>query len=323
MSIIMTKTTSSLPTSLRPKVMYLSQLLLQYKRKRKDNFGFHRLMNNIEEYQGYSEKYLGRPLSGLKALEIGYGPRPFLATALSARGADVFGIDLECPMLRPSVRSFVNIAHRNGTERALKSLVRLLVFGSHERAAFERTFHCSLGESMRHTYLIVGDAADPNAWRAIPNDLDLIISEDVFEHIPALDLPAVLRCMAEHMSGDGLALIRPNIWTGITGGHFVEWYHTNVDDVHRKGRPPWSHLRTGEGEPSVYLNRLTLRDYAALFSRDFDIVGVVNGEYGLGAQYLTPDVLAELPDGVSKDDLLTNNVMFAMRKRSGSGRRRH
>ena len=51
--------------------------------------------------------------------------------------------------------------------------------------------------------------------------LDLIFSEDVFEHIPG-DAGAVTERIAGGAPG-GMALIRPNVFTGITGGHVVEW----------------------------------------------------------------------------------------------------
>lgn len=311
----MVQTTSSMASPLVAKSRYLFQLLTQYEARRLDNYGMDRLKNNIDEYRNFTKTYLKRYLRDLKVMEIGYGARPFRACAMYAHGAEAYGIDIERPLLAGDAHTFFEIARDNGIERALKSLVRRVLYDSDESRAFEKSFGCSFADALKNIKLVVGDASDPDAWSSIPNDLDLVYSEDVFEHIPKENLDAVLQCIILHLRRDGLMLIRPNIWTGITGGHFVEWYQTNANKNERKRRPPWSHLVTGRGEPTVYLNKMTLSAYSELFSRHCDIIDVINAEYGLGADLLTDEMLAGIPATFSRDDLLTNNVLFVMKPR--------
>ena len=43
---------------------------------------------------------------------------------------------------------------------------------------------------------------------------------------------------------DGLALVCPNIFTGITGGHRLDWNRFSFTRPHpRRHTPPWDHLR--------------------------------------------------------------------------------
>jgi hypothetical protein len=300
---------------LTAKCRYLFQLFEQYEARRMENYGIDRLKNNIEEYQRLSKRYLKSSLRGLKVMEIGYGARPLRACAIYAQGAETYGIDLERPLLAGGIRTLFEIAKDHGIERAMKSLVRHVLYDSKERKAFEETFGCSFEDSLKGVRFVVGDASNPNAWSSIPGDIDLVYSEDVFEHIPEAKLEGVLHCIKSHLRQDGLILIRPNIWTGIAGGHFVEWYQTNVNKKDKKRRPPWNHLMTGFGEPSVYLNKMTLAAYTELFSRHCGIIEVINDEYGLGADLLTDDILANLPKQISRDELLTNNVLFVMKPR--------
>lgn len=311
----MVQTTSSMASPLIAKGRYLFELVRQYEARRMENYGMDRLKNNIEEYQSLIKTYLKSSLRGLKVLEIGYGARPFRACAMYAHGAETYGIDLERPLLAGGIHTLFEIARDNGVERAIKSLVRRVLYDSEEKKAFEKAFGCSFEESLKNIRLIVGDARDPNAWSLIPKNLDLIYSEDVFEHIPEEALESVLQFIKLHLTQDGLILIRPNIWTGIAGGHFVEWYQTNANKTEKKRRPPWSHVVTGVGEPTVYLNKMTLTAYSELFSRHCEIIEVINAEFGLGASLLTDGIMANIPKQISRTELLTNNVLFVMKLR--------
>jgi hypothetical protein len=292
---------------------------MHYEDRRRDDYGFHRLRANVSEYEALARKYLGKSLDKLEVMEIGYGARPFRACAMRASGAQAFGIDLERPMFFAGFGSFKAIAKENGLERALKSLARDLLFGHGEKAAFAKEFGAAFDDLIKQITFVVGDASDPKAWQSLPMTPDLVYSEDVFEHIPRESLDSVIDCIKRHVKYPNLILIRPNIWTGITGGHFIDWYHTNVDSGRRKSVEPWAHLIAGSGQSSVYLNKLTLSEYTELFSKHFDILDVVNSDYGLGSRFLTEDVMKSIPPGITKSDLLTNNVLFVMRHHGRAG----
>lgn len=310
------KTTSSLATPFGSRVRYLYQLFRQYEARRRDNFGLRRLSEDLELYEDLVRSKLGKDIHACAILELGYGARPFRAVGMAARGSRVYGIDLEQPALGGTKADYVAIARRNGAERALKSLARSIMYDRREVKAFEAAVGADFYATARQVTFIVGDASNQSTWGEIPKSLDLVYSEDVFEHIPRGSIPSVLSLIANHVSENGLVLIRPNIWTGITGGHFVEWYHSNLERPEAKRRPPWSHLISGEGEPSVYLNKLTYSEYVEMFSKTFEIVEVRNSEYGLGSSYLTREARSKIPAQYSDEDLLTNNVLFVMQRRS-------
>jgi SAM-dependent methyltransferase len=134
----------------------------------------------------------------------------------SEHGVDESGVDAEVPVVPGRPSQFVHMLHRNGVERAAKSLIRHILFdrGEHrelDRALRERGFVRRLDPAR----LIVADARDVEIE---PGTLDLVISEDVFEHLQRDTLEQVIAAMARWLKPTGIALIRPNVFTGITLG---------------------------------------------------------------------------------------------------------
>jgi len=293
----------------------LYDLFRQYELRKQDNFGMARLLSDLALYDDLLKSRGGKSIDQSCVLELGYGARPFRAVGMAARGARMFGLDLEQPVLGFDRADYVEIARRNGIERALKSFARSVIFDNKEVRAFEAAVQADFFEAAKRVSFLIGDASEHAAWSGVPDRLDLVYSEDVFEHIPRDNISRLLELVARHVTPQGVVLIRPNIWTGITGGHFVDWYHSNVDRSFRKRRPPWHHLVSGAGEPSVYLNKLRYNDYVELFSKEFEIIDVSNSEFGLGRRYLTEDVRSRIPAFYSDEDLLTNNVLFVLRRK--------
>jgi len=77
----------------------------------------------ISEYDGWISKYLGKPLEACSVLEIGFGARPYLLLAMMSMGIRAAGVDLDRPVLRPSLKAYIRVARTNGAERALKTMV--------------------------------------------------------------------------------------------------------------------------------------------------------------------------------------------------------
>src|SRR5947199_184480 len=89
----------------------------------------------------------------------------------------------------------------------------------------------------RHAGLALADAAAIDLPEA---SFDLVFSEDVFEHLEPSTLQELTARIARWLGPNGIALIRPNVWTGITGGHLVEWSRRSL--VHppaRRKSEPW------------------------------------------------------------------------------------
>lgn len=250
----------------------------------------------------------GRDIRTARILEIGYGARPLRLMAMHSLGYDALGIDLDTPLLKPSLGDLARIYRANGAKRAVKSLVRSTLFDRAERAALGRSL-ARAGAALKivpEKYL-VGDAAELD----LPaGGLDLIYSIDVFEHIPEAGLRKLLKSMRRMLSDHGLAVVCPVLFTGLIGGHLTEWYDGHVAPGAQT--EPWEHLRQGRKVADCYLNKLRYDDYLALFSEDFDIIAVERQDYGMGEAYLTDAVLEELK-AYSREELLSNTVRFILK----------
>jgi hypothetical protein len=161
---------------------------------------------------------------------------------------------------------------RNGLERTAKSFVRYWVSDRRYWADVATAVGLPGGRDVvpDPSRLAVGDASDPAVWnRWADGSIDLLVSEDVFEHIPGADIPAVLANMHRKMVPGGIALIRLNVFRGITGGHLVERYEEFVDDPSPKAQTPWVHLRDGGPTGNTFLNRNPRSQYRRHVRRAF------------------------------------------------------
>jgi SAM-dependent methyltransferase len=270
----------------------------------------HQYIDMVEEYRNTFAKYSigNKPLG--RVLEIGYGARPICLIVMQSMGLDARGIDLDRPILKGTVTEFAQVLRRNGLDRCLKSLVRHTLFDRSERNALAKALRSRGYEYRVDTErFLVGNAAQLDT---AGGGFDLIVSEDVFEHIPKIDLEQVVGNMVHLLNPGGVAIVQPCIFTGITGGHFFEWYPHLVDaDIERRSKP-WDHLRDNAYPANCYLNRLTRSDFRSMLSKHFSIVEETEKYPDLGRQYLTDDVRVELAE-YSEHELLSNNVKYVLR----------
>lgn len=306
-------THSSARLPIRHKIYQFYLLLCAQFRRVKGTEYAESLFMDIDEYRQLYLKYTGSPLETAKIFEIGYGARPYRLIALISLGYKASGIDLDSPVLRFRFNEFFNMYRRNGVERALKSAVRYILFDGADR----RHLAAELSRRGRSLQIVedrflVGDTANVEFE---DNSLDLIISEDVFEHIPVESLQRLTKKMAKAVKPGGVCLIRPNIYTGITGSHLVEWYPQNLyNSGIRKNSEPWEHLRKKRYAADTYLNEMKRSDYRAMFLEDFDILEERVKLPMLGHEYLTPQIKEDLKD-FDDAELFSNQVMFVLRKK--------
>lgn len=272
------------------------------------------LLAQVRDYDDHARRYIGRPLSECRVLEIGFGARPYRLFALHALGVDVLGVDLDQPVLR--ARDVLAVLRTNGVERALKSLVRFALFDLVENRRLASFLSAAAGSpfSPPADRLVVADAADPAFWRAHPGPYDFVYAEDVLEHVPEADLRIMLAELAGALSPGGIALVRPMVWTGLLGGHQVEYYSYRPGDPPSPVVPPWDHLRERRFPANTHLNELSRRDYTRLFGEAFAILEETVAEPGLGSGLLTPALRAELA-AYDEEELLSNKVSFVLRPR--------
>jgi Methyltransferase domain len=271
------------------------------------------VLADLDEYDAVMRRHGGPGLDAARVLEVGYGARPWRLMAMQAHGVDALGVDAEVPILTGGPAEYLEAYRRNGLERVMKSLIRRSLFDRRElRALRAELVRRGAGAPIAPGAFIVCDAADLD----LPaNSIDLVYSEDVFEHMERASLERVVEKMAGWLSPGGLALVRPNIFTGITGGHLVEWYRQSFAKPGRTRRSePWDHLRARSRVANTYLNELTRADYRALFGRRFEILEEVVKLPDLGREFLTPQIAEEL-SAFGDDELFSNQVLFVLRPR--------
>jgi hypothetical protein len=297
-----------------PLWLKLGELRIFYRLLSAKNRAHHnvaRVFEDLEEYDSLLKKYTSRSLTQSKAFEIGFGARPNRLIALLCQSVDVSGVDLEQPVLRGSLVEFWQIFKTYGFERGAKSLIRHLLIDREERRVLTKSL---LANGKQLNIPPEGFIIDDISNVKLPaGSLDLILSEDVFEHIAVANLDALLVKMSRWLKPNGLALVRPNVFTGITGGHLAEWFAelVTVSKWPRKSEP-WEHLRKNRFPANVYLNRLSRRQYRQLFSREFDILEERVRNRDLGKEFMSEDLRQELRD-YPDDELFSNQVLFVLR----------
>lgn len=308
----MKQSNSSAPITLVEKLRELIRIARHYQLATQDRAYIGEFFGNIEDYDLLLKKYAPHPggIRGARVLEIGYGARPNRQFIMHAMGVDAIGVDIDACMLKGSFNEVWRMARRNSVERALKSALRFYMFDRSERRALAaRLAEQGLRLEIKPERFIVSPAEDAELE---PERFDLITSEGVFEHIPPRSLEKLVPKMARWLSPNGLALIAPNIFPGIVGGHITEWVWPPARITRRS--EPWDHIRKRKYRPNTYLNEWYRRDYRALFSQYFDIVEERVRNPDLGREYLTPEIRRELSH-LSDDELFSNSVLFVLKPR--------
>lgn len=268
----------------------------------------------LDSIRATYERITGRSFASARVFEIGYGARPLRLFALMSMGIDAHGIDLDRPMLKFSVPALARIWRSNGLERAVKTCFRSALFDGKDRARLDAGLRLR-GYSLKvdKSRLLVGDAS-AHDYAA---DIDLVYSDDVFEHIPPEVLSALVAKLGQQLSPECLLIITPNVFTGITGGHHAEWYpHLVDDDRMERKTEPWEHLRKGRSPANTYLNKLSRADYRNLLGQHFEIIEEKVLIPDSGRMWLTPQVREELAQW-REDELFSNKVEFVLRPKVG------
>ncbi|HUD23593.1 MAG TPA: hypothetical protein VMQ60_12180 [Acidobacteriaceae bacterium] len=282
------------------------------------NRDFSDLQASYLQHDQAAQKVLGRSLTACKVIEIGYGARPNRLIWFFGQGVDITGIDLDQPILRGTPGEFLRVYRKNGWERALKTVTRWFINERQLRRALLADLSRQRGKTVQLApqRLVVGNAASEDFW-ARHHGANYIFSEDVFEHIPPGALQRILPIMAASMDPNGVAYVKPMVYTGICGGHHIEWYPHTLNQQRNRLTEPWEHLRKNRHPANTYLNKLSLADYRKLFSMHFDILQETCVRPNLGSQFMTPEIrqdLIQYPD----EELFSNGVVFLLRPRRNS-----
>lgn len=296
------------------------ELFKQYRSQARAGASFEWLVDEVTEYDAGLRDLVGMTLAEAAVFEIGFGARPHRQIALQSMGIDVRGVDAEVPVGSGRPVEFLRILHRNGFERAAKSLVRHALFDRGERRALDSELRGrGFIPRLDLARLIVSDVRDVHIEQG---SLDLVISEDVFEHLRRDTLELVIGAMARWLKPTGIALIRPNVFTGITGGHLTEWSRQALrEPPYERRSEPWEHLRRKRFPANTYLNELSRAGYRELFAEHFEIVEERVTQPDLGRAYFDARAQSALADW-SEDELFSNQTLFVLRPRISAPKER-
>lgn len=239
-----------------------------------------------------------------RILDVGCGKSYWLTLLLHSYSAEVTGIDTEVVDVGMGIRKYAGILLKNGPERALKTFVWDILYGKPYYDELNRLSAVPLttkGIDLRA--MDVRDLSFPDEY------FDLVVSYEVFEHIP--DVPAALSELRRTMKKGGLTYIYIHLFTSLSGGHSIKWKFPDTnppDDV-----PPWDHLRGGRHtQPPSYVNKLRAHQYRAMFEEKFKVLEWIPTEKE-GERFLTPEIREELSD-YSEGELLTKGIIVIARK---------
>jgi Methyltransferase domain len=310
-------TSSSLPAyPLHERVRYFHGLLAMRVAALRREPDFSDIEADVAHYDALVRRHVGKPLASCRAFEIGYGQRPMRLAWLLALGADATGVDRDQPVFAGRVGEFLRAYRQNGAVRFLKTLARFALFDRHDWRALGGAIRARTGRlaTLDPRRLRVADAGSEAAWEDAGPGFDFVYSEDVFEHVPPDDLERVVSRIAAHLAPNGIAFVRPLVFTGITGGHLLEWYPHTLAGPRRRRSEPWEHLRRDRFPADTYLNRLSRRDYRELFGRHLEVLDEQVVVPDLGREFLTPEIRAELA-AYGEEELFSNKVGFVLRRR--------
>jgi hypothetical protein len=139
-----------------------------------------------------------------------------------------------------------------------------------------------------------------------------LISSDVFEHIPPLDLKRLMAQLHHQLAEGGIIITQPMVFTGISGGHDLEWYPRSV--ATNPSETAWGHLLDPDFRTNTYVNKMTRRAMRTTFEEaGFEVTRDDAAEPDFGRHHLTPERRAALAQW-DDYELFSNNVTFHLRR---------
>jgi SAM-dependent methyltransferase len=282
----------------------IKSLLDSYRVHRSGAFGVaDQEIGFYDDLSGTFTKWSGRDIQDARVLDLGCGQRATQMAMFRANGAIITGIDMEIPTYQMNWRIFFQVMRKNGLERAVKSLIRHLLFDKR----FFRDLSSRYGKTISLNDLDIR-IMDASRLDFNDNTFDFIYSSWVLEHVENVD--AVLREMNRVLKTGGVALIGIHLFPSLSGGHNLEWI--NPETAPSGKVPPWDHLLNSRYQASAFLNKYTLMKFRQSFSSHLRILEEkVNQE---GHSFLTAELEKLGEKGYTREDLLTRSVFFTCGK---------
>jgi SAM-dependent methyltransferase len=214
------------------------------------------LLRDLCRDEGRIVRKLGRPLEGLRILEVGPGQRMERARYF-ARMNTVTAIDLDIIPSGTNLMSYSRMLKKNSFGRVVKTVGRkVLLVDRSIRAAWVR----ALGNDyLPEPKVVHGDIC---AVVPMPGGFDVVLSWSVFEHIP--DPRKALENVIQALQPGGIFYFGIHLYTSHNGHHDIRGFGGL-----NTGFPLWGHLRDSTNHlihSSAYLNKWRLSQWRGLFS---------------------------------------------------------
>ena len=288
-------------------------LLLKMRLKSNSNNGIIP-WHDFNDYEYFLKKYCPDRATLLenKVLEIGYGARPWRLVALSSMGVNIQGIDLERPLYGFNVVRLLKVLKDNGFERFFKSFVRGILFDSRDLKKIKNELEIR-GKSLvvNEEIMKVGNAGEKFHFE--DGSFTFAFSEDVLEHVPRPELSKLIDNLSHWLKKGSIVVLRPHIFTGISGGHNPDWYPHKVLDMSAPKETAWEHLIEKNFKVNTYLNRLKFDDYLKMFEKKFELLEIKHRHEKLGENYLTEEIYNKLRNDYSREELFLNQIAIVLR----------
>lgn len=270
--------------------------------------------DDFNDYEYFLKKYCPDKAILLenKVLEIGYGARPWRLIALNSLGVDIQGIDLERPMYGFNVSRLLKVLKDNGFERFLKSLVRGILFDLRDLKKINDELRIK-GKNLiiNEEIMKVGNAGEKIHFE--DGSFTFAFSEDVLEHVPQPELSKLIDNLSYWLKKGSIVVLRPHVFTGISGGHNPDWYPHKVLDLSAPKESAWEHLLDKNFKVNTYLNKLKYSDYLKMFEEKFELLEIKQRHEKLGESYLTSEIYDKLKNDYSREELLINQIALVLR----------
>jgi SAM-dependent methyltransferase len=212
------------------------------------------LFDQVRRDERRMEERLGRPISGIRILEIGPGQGMERARYFGSKNT-LLGMDLDVLPTGMDVGGYYDLYKKNGLGRLVKTLGRRMILAEANTKAWRRATGI---DNLRYPEFIHGDIC---AMVPGKSSFDMVMSWSVFEHLP--DPKAAVKNVIEALKPGGIFYISIHLYTANNGHHDIRAFTGDEDTL-----PLWGHLRPStkaQINPSAYLNEWRLSQYRDMF----------------------------------------------------------
>ena len=290
----------------------------------KDIYGYHQRStrqfaihdhNNVYKKAIEDLKAFGlESLNGKEVLDLGCGARFSFSLLAASEGAKVTALDIYNVKPNALPVFFAKTLKANGMKRAVKSVIRRLLFDKLYLKQMEVLAGMNLSSFIPKINFILADPTAANY--PLPSDkYDLVASNAVLEHVG--DVNKYFAEVSRVLKKGGLSYGHIHNYYSISGGHNLECAFPDTNPSPRVA--PWDHLRSNQYPTHIYLNKLKPENYKAAAAASLEVLlfegrDIAHNAGGLeGEKLFTPEVQEELSQ-YPAELLLTRSFCIICRK---------